>query len=312
MTNAQLIDVSTFQTVTPPLTNIDGLFIRASYGTTEDARFSLHYSDARAQHKIAMAYCFGYDGSVGVTPKQQADFFISVASNCDFWWLDVERSPYPMTQADAAAFIAEMHARGYPCGLYHSESGFFEGGQDADWVAEWGPNPPTIPWDFWQNADTYLGTSADGDHDYFNGDSAALAAWIGGWKVKYISAGGLAEASTYVLDLVVGQQLYGFDGTPVVKVGTAGPVPYLGLADGHAGNQAVLVVTQAVYSDGVLRPTILVAHGGVPRKIGNAVGVIDGLVPQSALAQATASGAASMKGKAVTQAQTNLAAVEAL
>lgn len=316
MTNAALIDISTFQTVTPPLAGLDGVFIRASYGTFTDPRYAQHYSDVRAAGKIAMAYHFGYDPSSGASIAAQVDHFLSVAAGADFWWLDEERSNFTMTDADAAAFIKAMHDRGYPCGLYHSQSGYPDVGQDARWVAKWSTTPPSIPWDFWQDADTYLGTGKDGDHDYFHGDSAALAAWLGGWSVKYISAGGLAEASTYVVDLVVGQQLYGFDGTPVVKVTTAGAVPYLGQPDGRGGYLCVLVHTTAVYKDGISRPTILVAHTPSARKIGNAVGIIDGLVPQSQVAAANAAGIvegeATMKSKAVTQAQANLVTVEAL
>lgn len=141
-------------------------FIRATYGLIRDTGWDGHYASCRKAGIVTGAYHFGV-GNVNVA--QQVTAFISTAHTADLLALDLESDPHPMSDAQAAEFIATVHARGRKIGLYHSRSGFPDLGQDWNWVAQWGSTPPTgIAWAFWQ----WTGTGLDRDH--FNGDLAAL------------------------------------------------------------------------------------------------------------------------------------------
>jgi len=169
MTILKGADISAYQTFTPPMDGLDFVFVRATWSLTGDLRWAQHSADVRAAGKVLGAYHFWYDGSTGAS---QAAKFLAVAGGADLLALDYEGAAVDV--AGAKAFIAAIHAAGRKCGLYHSQSGFPNFGQDWNWVARWGTLAPTIPWTFWQNADTYLGSGAGGDSDRFNGDTTAL------------------------------------------------------------------------------------------------------------------------------------------
>lgn len=93
-----------------------------------------------------------------------------------------------------------------------------------------------------------------GGHGLFAGDD-----------VKFIQLP-LPDAKPQNLRLPAGTQLYGLDGSLVVKTsGTAGTTrdwPLEGTADGHAGTWVIRVPTKAVYPSGATIPTLLVARTG--------------------------------------------------
>jgi hypothetical protein len=154
------IDVSSWNN-TPALTGLTFLIARACYGIEPDPHYHVHTSSARLFNLHVGAYCFGRHGDV----DGQVDALLQYGAGADFYALDLEadgNNPR-MTNEEAAAFIRGMHAKGWRCGLYHSEYGFPFMGQDWNWVANWG-QPPQIGWTFWQSHDGSL------DEDLFNGD----------------------------------------------------------------------------------------------------------------------------------------------
>jgi GH25 family lysozyme M1 (1,4-beta-N-acetylmuramidase) len=162
------IDISQWQTVTPDLSDVDFVFVRATYGTGRDTRYAMHAAHICKAGLVLGAFAFGRNGD-GVA---QAQAFLAVAHGADLLALDLEgdgANP-PMTQAQAKAFIAAVHKAGYRIGLYHSLSGYPDLGQDWRWVAYWGPTPPKIKWDIWQ----YRGAPLDLDR--FGGTRAELLA----------------------------------------------------------------------------------------------------------------------------------------
>jgi hypothetical protein len=167
LTTLRGIDVSHWQATTPSLTGLAFLFARATYGTQPDDKYATHIKNARSRGLLVGAYHFGRNLSVSA----QVTAFLNRAGNVDFYVLDWESdSGNPkMTTTQARNFIALVKsATGKPVGLYASESGFRDLGQDYNWVAKWGGSPPTIPYAFWQ----YRGSPLD--LDLFNGDIVAL------------------------------------------------------------------------------------------------------------------------------------------
>ena len=156
------IDVSKWQATTPDLTGLSFLIARASVGTASDTRYQMHTANARNAGLLVGAYHFAYSGTIA----NQAAVFLAAAGDVDLYFIDVEGDQAP-TQAETAAFIDACHKAGKPCGLYHSASGYFQAGQDYDWVAKWSPTPPARHWDFWQyrgsplDLDRYVGTLAE-------------------------------------------------------------------------------------------------------------------------------------------------------
>lgn len=162
------IDVSHWQATTPPLAGLSFLFAKASDGAGgPDPRYAQHIANARSAGLLVGAYHFAVKGDGAA----QARAFLTAAGKVDFYALDREGND-PMTLAQAAAFINTVQAAGHKCGLYASESGYPNVGQDWNWVANWS-RVPAIPWTFHQ----YRGSPLDLDH--FNGDMAALRALAG-------------------------------------------------------------------------------------------------------------------------------------
>ena len=159
------IDVSKWQATTPSLSGLDFLFARASVGLASDTKYQMHIANARAAGLVVGAYHFAYSGSIAA----QAAIFLAAAGDVDFYFVDIEGKQAP-TQAETKSFIDACHKVGKPCGLYHSDSGYFQAGQDYNWVAKWSPTPPSRHWNFWQ----YQGSPLDKDR--FNGTVAQLRA----------------------------------------------------------------------------------------------------------------------------------------
>jgi GH25 family lysozyme M1 (1,4-beta-N-acetylmuramidase) len=163
------IDVSKWQVKTPKLTGKSMLFARASIGTVVDPRYKRHIKNARKAGLVVGAYHFNWD-TVPVAAQVQA--FLAAAGAVHFYFLDVE-GKHAFDRNQTEDFIDRMHAAGKRCGLYHSASGYFDAGQDYDWVARWSSSPPEQHWDFWQ----YRGSPLDLNR--FNGTLAQLQALAG-------------------------------------------------------------------------------------------------------------------------------------
>jgi lysozyme len=160
------IDVSHWQTTTPPLGGLDFLFARATYGTVVDDRYRTHLAKARAAGLVVGAYHFGRAGHV----SEQVDAFLAAAGTPDLLALDLESdggNP-AMTADQARLFIELVQSTGRVIGLYHGAYGYPAIGQDWRWVAKWDVNPPAIAWDVWQ----YHGGPLD--RDRFDGTTAQL------------------------------------------------------------------------------------------------------------------------------------------
>lgn len=166
------IDVSVYQAATPSLKGLSFLFARASIGWNTDSRYGQHTANARAAGLVVGAYHFGTQARIAT----QVQTFLDAAGDVDLYALDVEGLQAP-SHAQAAEFIKAMQkATGKPVGLYHSESGFFDAGQDFDWVANWS-QVPARPWDFWQ----YRGSPLDLDR--YNGTLDQLHE-LAGWTTN--------------------------------------------------------------------------------------------------------------------------------
>lgn len=155
------IDVSKFQTATPDLTGLSFITVRATIATTVDSMYATHVANARKAGLIVMAYHYGYPLSSTLSIEAQAALFVATAKAADFLWLDQEKSGFD--DAQAQTFVNAVRAAGYPCGLYHSASGFGGVNADAKWVADWraaavtAGHPLTadgsaefVDWDMWQ------------------------------------------------------------------------------------------------------------------------------------------------------------------
>jgi hypothetical protein len=215
------VDVSKWQATTPPLAGLDFLFARASVGTVKDDMYAWHTLHASAAGLIVGAYHFGYTGHTSA----QVAAFLDAAGDVDLYALDVE-GPNAQTHLEATAFIKAVKATGKVCGLYHSDSGFFDAGQDFDWVAKWSPTPPKRHWDFWQ----YRGSPLDLDR--YNGSRADLDKLAGRPSAPPTDTGG-AMKLTNVTDLA-GIATMDADG-PVWNVATGAQVA------AHAGTNWTVV-----------------------------------------------------------------------
>jgi GH25 family lysozyme M1 (1,4-beta-N-acetylmuramidase) len=169
MADVRGIDVSKWQVDTPDLTGLSLLFARASIGTQADPRYNQHIQNARKAGLIVGAYHFNWDA---IPVAGQVTAFLKAAGAVDFFFIDVE-GKHAFDHAQTEEFIDRMHQAGKRCGLYHSASGYFDAGQDYDWVAKWAASPPAQHWDFWQ----YRGDPLDLDR--FNGTLAQLQALAG-------------------------------------------------------------------------------------------------------------------------------------
>ncbi len=171
------IDISYWQATTPTLTGYDFAIVRRCYGMALDSRYQMHAANVRDAELALGAYAFGVNGSGAA----QARTFVDASGDADFWALDLEAEvgKVPMTDAQAREFIATVKASGRQCGLYHSRVGFPELGQSWNWVADWRGIIPDIPWAFWQTRGNPL------DLDTFNGDVAALAAFVAQQQEKH-------------------------------------------------------------------------------------------------------------------------------
>lgn len=170
MANAKGIDVSHWQSLTDwSPTGLSFVIAKFSEGTTKDAMYSKHIAKARSNGLVVGAYAFNRDD---VDINAQATTFAESSATADLFFIDVEGT-HAFSQAQTAAFITKFRAlTGKHIGLYHSASGFFDAGQDYDWVAHWGVTQPSRSWDFHQ----YRGSPLD--LDQYNGTEAALRTFV--------------------------------------------------------------------------------------------------------------------------------------
>lgn len=155
------IDISKYQTTTPSLTGLSFVFVRALYGTIIDPRYSYHAANVKKAGLVQGAYCFGRN----MSGSDQANTLLTIAKDADLLVLDLESDGTNprMTDKQVKDFFDTIHTAGRTAGLYHSESGFPNLGQDWNWKAKWSATPPKKPWTFWQ----YRGSPLD--LDYFDG-----------------------------------------------------------------------------------------------------------------------------------------------
>jgi hypothetical protein len=175
------IDVSHHQSTTPGLSGLGFLFARKSIGTQQDEKYGLHIGNARRAGLLTGAYHFNWS-TLSVADQVRA--FLANVGDVDFYALDVEPdSGTPaFSRTQARDFIARVQDTGRECGLYMSESSFFDAGQDWNWIANWS-NRPSRPYRFWQ----YHGGPID--RNRFEGTLAQLRALAAGG-----SAGGKEDA----------------------------------------------------------------------------------------------------------------------
>ncbi len=165
------IDISQWQGTTPDLAGLSFVIVKATYGTGRDPRYTAHAANVRKAKLALGAYTFG----VNADGAAQAKALLSVAKDADFYALDLEgNGADSMTGVQAKAFIDAVHKAGCKIGLYHSKSNFPNLGQDWNWIAAWDGVDPGTGWTFHQ----YRGAPLD--LDVFNGDAAALAAFVAG------------------------------------------------------------------------------------------------------------------------------------
>jgi hypothetical protein len=225
------IDVSHWQTPgdwSP--TGLRFLIARATNGTTVDERYAAHIAKARKAGLVVGAYHFNGDGTVA----RQAEAFLRAAGAVDLYALDVEGKG-AFTRSQAAEFVRRVQAAGHPCGLYMSESAFFDVGQDWDWVANWGPSGPatTQPkrhWDIWQY----------GNHRGEDGDlvrsQAVFDRITGGAMATAVNGGARILGSDYVRDAKAGTVLYrDTSGTRLTRLGTDKALDDFGVPVGGGG-----------------------------------------------------------------------------
>jgi hypothetical protein len=167
---AKGVDVSHWQTLNDwSITGLSFVIAKASEGTTPDPMYSKHAAKGRAAGLVVGAYAFNRND---VDMNAQVQTFATASAGADLFFIDVE-GVHAFTQAQTAAFISKFRAlTGKHIGLYHSESGYFNAGQDYDWVAHWGVAAPTHSWDFHQ----YRGSPLD--LDQYNGTTGALQAFV--------------------------------------------------------------------------------------------------------------------------------------
>jgi lysozyme len=264
------IDISHWQSTTPPLNGLGFVFVRATYGAYRDGLYAMHADAVRRAGLVLGAYIFGRATPVA----DQVAAFLGVGGEADLLVLDLERdttASSSMSLDQARSFIAAIHARGRRIGLYHSESGFAELGQDFDWVANWS-REPTRHWDFWQ----YQGSPLD--RDLFHGSTTELRALVSPPTAPtptpaptgpVASAPGRnnvairyspVSATRSRLALRKGTRLYEKPGgLRVTAMSRDGRVPHVGLAGRVAGKawRAVIVGTRWSYRDGKPHATVL-------------------------------------------------------
>jgi hypothetical protein len=158
------IDVSHWQLQTPPLTGLAFAFAKASEGTTPDAGYSGHLGNFERAGLITGAYCFARDD---VSLDGQAAFFVAEAGpTVHLLAVDVEGA-HATDTAQTAFLISRIRVHDTlerAVLLYHSASGFFDAGQDADWIADYRSGAShAAPGTFWQ------WTSSPYDRDHFAG-----------------------------------------------------------------------------------------------------------------------------------------------
>lgn len=264
------LDVSRYQTTTPPLANYSFMFARATFGIRMDIMFATHIAAAKKAGIVTGAYHFGY-GSEVASPEAQAQAFMrrALRYGADIWALDYEPSDAPMTKAEARRFIAEVHKAGYRIGLYASRSGFpFDLGQDFDWIADWDANVFPAHAEFWQ----YRGSPLD--LDKFNGTLAALRLLAARPiplpdtstevtdQVNYINSNGAFDdngRALFRVHVLTTDTWVALDKSETGHFKEDADVVYIGLADGVS--DAVLITTPALFSDGVARLTPVMLAG---------------------------------------------------
>ncbi len=159
------IDISHWQTTTPNLAGLGFVIVKASEGTTPDPMHATHMAKVKAAHKLLGAYCFARDD---VSLDKQAAFFVAKAGSAPTFLAVDNEGAHATSTARTAYLISRIRFHDTlhrQVGLYMSESGFQEAGQDFDWVANWA-NKPHRPYLLWQyrgsplDLDRYEGTVA--------------------------------------------------------------------------------------------------------------------------------------------------------
>lgn len=171
------IDLSHWQSSTPPLGTLSFVWVRLTVGTATDDKAAMHIANARAAGLPVFGYHFAY-GDISLPAQISAFTAAAKGWGIEIGAMDIEGTRQP-SQSQTATLIAGAKAAGLRCGLYRSDSVFFNAGQDFNWVAKWSSTQPARAWTFWQDSDSYTESAYSGrlDHDWFNGTDADFAAW---------------------------------------------------------------------------------------------------------------------------------------
>ena len=229
------VDISTFQGninwAKLVAGNVKFVFVRAKYGTFDDARFKMNWPGAKAAGLLRGAYLF-YRPKNDASPIAQAEAFVNSLGG-DFGELplvvDVERDPgqeIPPVETLQSGLraclerITQLTGRKpiiyTALGFWNESLGSVSWAKDYDlWVANWvtswtSESRPLLPnawtnYRFWQFAadgnqqGANLGVeSRDLDLNLFNGDVAALSAYANGHPVIITPDEGVRERSVWV------------------------------------------------------------------------------------------------------------------
>ena len=169
-------DVSTWQPDLLRLGDSAVCWIRASVPAGKDAKYDIHAAQVKAAGIPQLAYAAVYPGDGAA---QAATLLASV--NADALGFGFDGREFGASDAEAAAFFAHLAAhdpRHRPTWQYQDyQHPYVENGAGHRWRARWGTTPPPDwrPGDFWQDQNV---STAVGDHDWFNGTIADLAALL--------------------------------------------------------------------------------------------------------------------------------------
>jgi Glycosyl hydrolases family 25 len=196
------IDVSRWQTTTPPLVGRSFLLAKASEGRTLDPMFATHVANARHAGLVVGAYHFSRED---VPIAAQVATFLEAAAGAGVTWLafDVE-GQHAWSRSQIAMAIDQVHKAGHRIGLYMSEGAFVDAGQDWSWVANWSHQPGRA-WDVWQ----YRGSPLDLDR--FGGTIDELRALAGGSTT--MAQLPITDKTPHTVDIAAPMTFYDLDGS---------------------------------------------------------------------------------------------------
>lgn len=247
------------------------VFIRASYGSFADSRYTANVAAAKTTGTPAYAYLFLRPSTVDASPEQQVATFLKLAKGVRGYAVDWESDTFVSrdgaihsngrpTISELTRAVAAFHAQGLRVGVYASFGAPYPTvGQDWTWFAYWGTD--------YQGGDVWQYTGTTLDRDRIIADMAKLdakqapAAPAPG--ITFVSASGYDASSLRSLTVPAGTVVSDLTGHTWTKLSHATNLRAAGLIDGHTGQYLVLVTTARFFSDHVARPVWQRVTGGV-------------------------------------------------